>query len=105
MRRRLGGGRSPRGSDSARPGGSACGSEKGSTRPRRARPRASIRPRGSPTRRAREAERLVEAGLLERAGRRFRLSERGLPLADLVAREFLVDAGAAALHEHAYPVG
>ena len=35
------------------------------------------------------AERMVDQGLLERAGARFRLTERGRPLADGVAREFL----------------
>ena len=35
------------------------------------------------------ALRLEDQGLLERAGSRFRLSPRGLPLADAVAREFL----------------
>ena len=38
------------------------------------------------------AERLVEQGLLERTGQRYRLSARGLPLADAVAREFLLAA-------------
>jgi oxygen-independent coproporphyrinogen-3 oxidase len=36
------------------------------------------------------AEGLVEHGLLERAEGRYRLTDRGLPLADRVAREFLV---------------
>lgn len=35
------------------------------------------------------AERLVEQGLLERADERYRLTERGRPLADGVAKEFL----------------
>jgi oxygen-independent coproporphyrinogen-3 oxidase len=35
------------------------------------------------------AERLAGEGLLERSGGRYRLTERGLPLADAVAREFL----------------
>ena len=39
----------------------------------------------------REALRLVEEGLLERNGARFRLSARGLPLADGVALRFLSD--------------
>jgi oxygen-independent coproporphyrinogen III oxidase len=37
-----------------------------------------------------EAQRLVELGLLERDGPRYRLTEAGLPLADGVARRFLV---------------
>jgi oxygen-independent coproporphyrinogen-3 oxidase len=48
---------------------------------------------------------LVQAGLLERAGPRFRLSQRGLPLADMVAREFLSPARAGAAPEPAYPLG
>lgn len=35
------------------------------------------------------AERLLERGLLERSGARYRLSPRGLPLADAIAAEFL----------------
>jgi oxygen-independent coproporphyrinogen-3 oxidase len=35
------------------------------------------------------AERLAEHGLLDRAGERFSLSTRGLPLADFVAKQFL----------------
>src|SRR5690606_26110948 len=35
------------------------------------------------------AEKLLGLGLLVREGERFALSERGLPLADAVAREFL----------------
>ena len=38
------------------------------------------------------AERLVEDGLLERGDGRFRLSRRGLPLADWIARRFLEHA-------------
>jgi oxygen-independent coproporphyrinogen-3 oxidase len=37
------------------------------------------------------AERLVELGLLEEHAGRYRLTDRGLPLADRVAREFLVE--------------
>jgi oxygen-independent coproporphyrinogen-3 oxidase len=59
---------------------------------------------GEPDPAAAAAEQLVRAGLLERAGQRLRLSERGLPLADLVAREFLSPARAGAVPEHAYPV-
>jgi oxygen-independent coproporphyrinogen-3 oxidase len=39
------------------------------------------------------AERLEEQGLLERTDERFRLSRRGLPLADWIARRFLERAG------------
>ena len=52
------------------------------------------------------AARLAEQGLLERAGERYRLTARGLPLADAVAREFLVaPASGPSLHGSAQPVG
>jgi oxygen-independent coproporphyrinogen-3 oxidase len=40
------------------------------------------------------ARRLVQDGLLERAGERFALTRRGLPLADHVAKQFLAEVGA-----------
>ena len=40
-----------------------------------------------------EAARLAESGHLERSGQHYRLTERGLPVADAVARTFLTRLG------------
>jgi hypothetical protein len=60
--------------------------------PSEARKAALLAPDDDTTERAplATAERLVELGLLEQLGARYRLTPRGLPVADAVAREFLV---------------
>ena len=60
--------------------------------PSEAREAALLAPDDDTTERAplATAERLVELGLLEQLGARYRLTPRGLPVADAVAREFLV---------------
>jgi len=62
--------------------------------PEEARERAGLSPEEGPDGAVAVAERLAGQGLLSRVGGRYRLTERGLPLADAVAREFLQPAAA-----------